>query len=84
MSKAGDKGAVPPQQFDEDDNQVIGEDNSKSETSNAPTLEYLMKKLENHKAKNKKLREKVKKATTYSSSSEDDDSNEEVIKKGRK
>jgi hypothetical protein len=47
-------------------------------------LEYLIKKLENLKAENKKLRAKGKKATTYSSSSEDDDSDEEIIKKRRK
>jgi hypothetical protein len=84
MSKARDEGKVSPQQFDEDGNQVIGEDESKSKTSKAPTLEYLMKKLEKLKAENKKLRAKGKKATTYSSSSEDGDSDEEVIKKGRK
>jgi hypothetical protein len=84
MSKAEDEGEVPPQQFDEDDNHVAGDDGSKLETSKAPTLEYLMKKLEKLKVENKKLRAKDKKATTYSSSSEDGDSNKEVIKKGRK
>jgi hypothetical protein len=84
MSKVGDEGEVPQQQFDEDDNLVVGEDGSKSKTSKAPTLEYLMKKLKKLKAENKKLRAKGKKATTYSSSSEDGDSDEEVIKKGRK
>jgi hypothetical protein len=84
MSKAEDEGEVPPQQFHEDGNQVVGEDGSKRETSKALTLEYLMKKLENLKAENKKLRAKGKKATTYSSSSKDGDSNEEVINKGRK
>jgi hypothetical protein len=64
MSKARDEGKVSPQQFDEDGNQVIGEDESKSKTSKAPTLEYLMKKLEKLKAENKKLRAKGKKATT--------------------
>jgi hypothetical protein len=84
MSKAEDEGEVPPQQFDEDDNHVVGDDGSKLKTSKAPTLEYLIKKLEKLKAENKKLRAKGKKATTYSSSSEDGDSNKEVIKKGRK
>jgi hypothetical protein len=84
MSKIGDEGKVPSQQFDEDDNQVIGDDDSKLKTSKPPILEYVMKKLEKLKAENKKLRAKVKKATTYSSSSEDGDSDEEVIKKGRK
>jgi hypothetical protein len=84
MSKAGDGGEVPPQQFDEDGNQVVGDNGSRSETSKAPTVDYLVKKLEKLKTENKKLRAKGKKATTYSSSSEDGDSNEEVIKKGRK
>jgi hypothetical protein len=84
MSKAEDEGEIPPQQFDEDSNPIVIEDGSKLETSKAPTLEYLMKKLEKHKAENKKLKAKGKKGTTYSSSSEDSDSDEEVIKKGRK
>jgi hypothetical protein len=84
MSKTGDEGEVPPQQFDEDGNQVVSGNDSKSKSSKAPTLEYLMKKLEKLKAENKKLSEKCKKATTYSSSSEDGDSGEEVIKKERK
>jgi hypothetical protein len=84
MSKAGDKGEVPPQQFDEDGNPIVIEDGSKLETSKPPTLEYLMKKLEKLKVENKKLRAKGKKATKYSSSSEDGDYDEEVIKKGRK
>jgi hypothetical protein len=45
MSNFRDEGKVPPQQFDEDGNPVVGEDGSKSEASKAPTLEYLMKKL---------------------------------------
>jgi hypothetical protein len=84
MLKAGEEGELPPQQFDEYDNQVVGEDGSKLETSKAPTLEYLMKMLEKLMAENKKLRGKGKEATTYSSSSEDGDYDEEVIKKGRK
>jgi hypothetical protein len=84
MLKVGDEGKVPPQQFDEDDNPIVIQDDSKSKTSKPPTLEYLIKKLEKLKAEKKKLRAKGKKATTYSSSSEDGDSDEEVIKKGRK
>jgi hypothetical protein len=44
--------------FDEDDNPIVSEDSSKLETSKAPTLEYLMKKLEKLKAENKKFRAK--------------------------
>jgi hypothetical protein len=84
MSKAGDEGEVPPQQFDEDDNPIVVEEGSKSRTNQAPTLEDLMRKLEKLKAENKKLRAKGKKDITYSSSSEDGDSDEEVLKKGRK
>jgi hypothetical protein len=84
MSNVVDKGEVPPQQFDEDDNLVVVEEGSKSRTSKAPTLEDLMRKLEKLKAKNKKLRAKGKKGITYSSLSKDDDSDKEVSKKGRK
>jgi hypothetical protein len=56
MSKDGDEGKVPQQQFDEDDNQVVSDDSSKSETSKPQTLEYLMKKLEKLKVENKRLR----------------------------
>jgi hypothetical protein len=62
----------------------VSDDSSKSEISKAPTLEYVMRKLEKLKAENKKLRVKGKKTRTYSSSSEDSNSDEEVIKKGRK
>jgi hypothetical protein len=84
MSKVGDEGEVPPQQFDDDDNPVVVEEGSKSGSHKAPTLEDLMRKLEKLKAENKKLRAEGKKGITYSSSSEDDGSDEEVLKKGRK
>jgi hypothetical protein len=84
MSKAGDEGEVPPQQFDDDDNPVVVEEGSKSGSHKAPTLEDLMRKLEKLKAENKKLRAKEKKGITYSSSSEDGGSDEKVSKKGRK
>jgi hypothetical protein len=67
MSKAGDEGEVHPQQFNEDDNLVVIEEGSKSETSKTPTLKDLMRKLEKLKAENKKLRAKGKKGITYSS-----------------
>jgi hypothetical protein len=86
MSKTRDEGEVPPQQFDEDGIPIVIEAGSKSGTSNTPTLEDLMKKLEKLKTENKKLKAKEKKSKTYSSSSEDGDSSfeEEVSKKGRK
>jgi hypothetical protein len=84
MSKSRDEGEVPQQQFDEDNNPVVIEEDSKSGTHKAPTLEDLIRKLEKLKAENMKLRVKDKKGTPYSSSSEDSDSNEEVSKKEKK
>jgi hypothetical protein len=57
MSKTREEDKVPPK-FDEEGNPVNIEEGSKSGTSNAPTLEDLMKKLEKLKAENKKLRAK--------------------------
>jgi hypothetical protein len=86
MSKAEDEGEIPQQQFDENINQIIVEEGSKSGTSKPPTFEDLMKKLEKLKAENKKHKGKGKKGKTHSSSSEDDDSSfeGEVSNKGRK
>jgi hypothetical protein len=85
MLKTRDEGEVPPQQFDEDGKPIVIEVGSKSETSNTPILEDLMKKLEKLKAENKKLKAKDKKGKIYSSSEDDDSSfKEEVSKKGRK
>jgi hypothetical protein len=59
MSKTGEEGKVsPPPQFDEDGNPIGVEDDS--QTSKAPTLAELMKKL-------KKLKAKEKKGKMYSS-----------------
>jgi hypothetical protein len=81
----GKKTGMTPQ-LDEDGNPIIVEEGSKSGSSKTATLEDLMKKLEKHKAKNKRLKVKGKKATTYSSSSKDGNSSceEEVSKKGKK
>jgi hypothetical protein len=77
-----------PQKFDEEGNPVTVEEGSKTGASNAPTLEDLMKRLENPMAQNNKLRRKVKDKRTKggsSSSEEEDSSNEDdVSKKGRK
>jgi hypothetical protein len=83
MSRTGEEDEVPSK-FDEEGNPVNTEEGSKLGASNALTLEDLMKKLEEFKAKNKKVRAKEKKTKIYSSSSEDGDSEEEVSKKGRK
>jgi hypothetical protein len=86
MLKDRDEFEEPPPQLDEDGNPIVVEVGSKSGTSNTPTLEDLMKKLEKFKAENKKLKAKGKKTKIYSSSSEDGDSSfkEEVSNKGRK
>jgi hypothetical protein len=86
MSKTGKEGKVPQPQLNEDDNPIEVEDDSKLETSKAPALEGLMKKLKKLKAENKEFKAKGKKGKTYYSSSEDDDSSceEEVSNKGRK
>jgi hypothetical protein len=83
VSRTGEEEEVPPK-FDEEGNPVNIDEGSKSGASNSPTLEDLMKRLENLKAENKKVRAKEKKTKVYSSSNEDSDSEEEVSKKGRK
>jgi predicted RNase H-like nuclease (RuvC/YqgF family) len=84
MSKIRKEGKVPPPPLDEDGNPIEVEDGS--ETSKAPTLEELMKKLKKLKDENKKLKAKHKKGKTCSSSSEDDGSScqEETSNKGKK
>jgi hypothetical protein len=85
MSKAREEIEVLPPKFDDDSNPIVIEEGSKSGTSNTPSLENLMKKLDKLKAKNKRLKAKGKKGTKYSSSSEDGDSSfeEEVSNKGQ-
>jgi hypothetical protein len=83
MSKTGDHGETPPPSLDED--------GANTGTSTAPTLEELMRKLEELTAENKKLRAKAKAKKTKGNSSsseeedfsfEEDTSNKE--KKGRR
>jgi hypothetical protein len=64
----------------------VVKDGTKSGTSAAPTVEELMKKLENLNAELKKLKTNDKKGKKYSSSSEDDDSSfeEDVSNKGKR
>jgi poly-D-alanine transfer protein DltD len=80
MSEAGEEIEELPPQLDKNGNPIIVEVGSKSRTSNTPTLEDLMKKLDKLKAMNRKLRAKDKKGMTYFSSSEYGDSKEEVSK----
>jgi hypothetical protein len=46
MSKTGEQGKVPPPPLNEDGNSIVVEDGSNTETSTAPTLEELMRRLE--------------------------------------
>jgi hypothetical protein len=88
MSKTGEQGKVPPPLLNEDGNPIVGEDGANTETSTAPTLEELTRRLEKLTTKNNKLRRKLrgKKTKGGSSSSEDEDSSleEDVSKKGKK
>jgi hypothetical protein len=46
MSKTGEQGKLPPPPLNEDGNPIGVDDGSNTETSTAPTVEELMKKLE--------------------------------------
>jgi hypothetical protein len=85
MSKVREQGKVPPPPLDNDGNPIVDEDGSNMETSAAPTMEELMKKLKKLNAELKKLKTKDKKGKKQSFSSEDDDSSfeEEVSNKGK-
>jgi hypothetical protein len=86
LSNTGEQEKVPSPPLNEDGNLIVVEDGTKSGTSAAPTVEELMKKLENLNAKLKKLKTKDKKGKKYSSGTEDDDSSyqEEVSNKGKR
>jgi hypothetical protein len=86
MSKTDEHGKIHPPPLNEDGNPIVDEDGSNTETSTAPTVEELMKKLEKLNAELKKLKTKDKKGKKYSFSSEDDDSSfeEEVSNKMRR
>jgi hypothetical protein len=61
MSKTREQGKVPTLPLDEDGNPIGVDDGSNMETSTAPIVEELMKKLEKLNAKLKKLKAKDKK-----------------------
>jgi hypothetical protein len=86
MSKTGEQGKMPPPLLVEDDNPIMVEDDSNTETSMAPIVEELMKQLEKLNAEVKRLKAKGKKGKKHSSSCEDDDSlfEEKVSNKGKK
>jgi hypothetical protein len=54
MSKTEEQGKVPPPPLDEDGNPIMNGDGSNTETSTAPIVEELMKKLEKLNAELKK------------------------------
>jgi hypothetical protein len=76
MSKTGEQGKVLPPPLDEDGNPIVGEHDTNMEISTTPTLQELMRRLEELTAENKKLRAKAenKKAKGNSFSSEEEDS----------
>jgi hypothetical protein len=88
MSNTREQGKIPPPPLDEDGNLIVVEDGSNTETSTAPSLEELMRRLEEFRAENKKLKAKAKNKKTKgsSSSSEEEDSSfeEDVFKKEKK
>jgi predicted RNase H-like nuclease (RuvC/YqgF family) len=88
MSKTGEEGKVPLPPLDKDGNPIVGEDDANTKTFMAPTLEELMRRLEELTTENKKLRAKAKNKKTKgnSSSSEEEDSSfeEDVSKKEKK
>jgi predicted RNase H-like nuclease (RuvC/YqgF family) len=88
MSKTGEQGKVPPPSLDEDDNPIVVEGGTNVETSTAPTLEELMRRVEELTVENKKLRAKAKnkktKGNTSSSEEEDSSFKEDVSKKKKK
>jgi hypothetical protein len=79
MSKTGEQGKVPPPALNEDDNLIVVEDGSNTETSTAPIVEELLKQLEKLNAEVKRLKAKGKKGKRHSHQSEDDDSSFEVL-----
>jgi hypothetical protein len=87
MSKTGEQGKVVPPLLDEDGNPIVGEDDTNTKISTTPTLQELMRRLEELTAENKKHRAKAKnkKAMGNSFSSEEEDSSfEEDIPKREK
>jgi hypothetical protein len=87
MSRTGEEDEVPLR-FDDENNMNNNQEDDKSGASRGPSLEYLMRRLENLTAENNKLRrkDKGKKTKGGSSSSKDEDSSleEDVSKKGKK
>jgi hypothetical protein len=88
MSKTGEQGKVPPPPLNKDGNLIVGEDDANIEISMTPTLQGLMRRLEELTAKNKKLRAKAKtkkaKGNSFSSEEEDSSFEEDVPKREKK
>jgi hypothetical protein len=88
MPNTREQGTVPPPPLNKDANPIVVEDGFNTETSMAPTLEELMRRLEELTVENKKLRAKAKNKKTKGSSSsceeEDYSFEEDVSKRKRK
>jgi hypothetical protein len=91
MCKTREQGKVLPPPLDEDGNPIVGEDDANTKISMTPTLQELMKRLEELSVENKKLKAKAKKKKPKGNSfsrEEEDSSFEEVVpkkeKKGRR
>jgi hypothetical protein len=61
MSKTGEQGKVPPPPLNKDDNPIVVEDDSNTETSMVPTMEELMKQLEKLNTEVKRFKANYKK-----------------------
>jgi hypothetical protein len=61
MCKTREQGKVLPPPLDEDGNPIVGEDDANTKISMTPTLQELMKRLEELSVENKKLKAKAKK-----------------------
>jgi hypothetical protein len=88
MPKTGKQSKVPPPPLDEGGIPIVGEDGANIETSTPPTLEELMRSLEELTTENKKLRAKAKnkktKGNSFSSEEEDSSFEEDVCKREKK
>jgi hypothetical protein len=88
MSKTGEQGKVVPPLLDEDGNPIVGEDDTNTKISTTPTLQELMRRLEELTAENKKLRAKAKnkkaKGNSFSSEEEDSSFEEDIPKREKK
>jgi hypothetical protein len=88
MSKTGEQGKVLPPPLDKYGNPIVGEDDNNTKISTTPTLQELMRRLEELTAENKKVRAKAKnkkaKGNSFSSEEEVSSFEEDVLKRKKK